>query len=213
MIIQIATQGTSTSPILEGVRSYSIDFLYLLHNEGSKSTALEVKEMMNNWDIQCKLEEIQMFDQTSITNKIIEIYKNHKHDEILVNITGGTKLMSAAAAVSAVLIGAKAFYMIEQVKGEDKSLKERTLELPMPKVSAIQINEQQTEILSLISDQGGTMVRAINQVRDYLEISKQMASYHIKELENQGLIRLELDGRMKRAIITPEGQLILNLKT
>lgn len=148
MNIHIATQGTSTPPIIEGLRHYSVDKLYLLHNSGSLSTAREVKEKAAVFDIDCELHEINMFSQESILTKIIEIKKKcNPEDHLFINMTGGTKLMSASATVGAYMISATAYYIIEAKS--DEPLSDRIIELPLPKVSVNVVKGDKLKILAL----------------------------------------------------------------
>ncbi len=207
MNIHIATQGTSTSPILEGLRHYSVDKLILLHNSGSYKTALQVKEYAESIGISTELKQIDMFNQQSIILEIVKLSKIYKNDDIFINITGGTKLMSASATIAGYIIGATTYYVVENISDEQISISDLIIELPLPKASAMSISGIRRQIIELIAERG-KITGITTLIRDLYGISVQKASYHLKKLEQLNLIYIEKTGRSNIVKLTPEGAIV-----
>ena len=144
--LHIATVGKTPGSIIEGIRAYPIDKLYLLYNEGSVEEAKEIKQSADNLKLECNLLEIDPFDIEDIFVQILLIERRNFPSNIFINITGGTKIMSNAAFIAGYLMGARIYYIRIDSGGE--SLQDRVIELPVPKVSMADIDENQQRILS-----------------------------------------------------------------
>lgn len=91
MKIQIATVGGQTAPVFSGINYYKPQFVYLLHTPES---IIEAKNIHSQIDIECNLIEIDPIDIFKIEKVINNILNKHRQDDVINNITAGTKAMA-----------------------------------------------------------------------------------------------------------------------
>jgi len=168
MVVHIAPIGTETAHVIEWLRSGPVEKIYLLH---SKKTA-EVNFPKKARDLEKQIKK--MYPGVEIIKRVIEnafnlddtqdaiskiVYYERKENgvenqEIVINITGGTAIQSAAAVLSAFKHGTKADYIRNRKKEKLKNYIEK---LPIPSIGIVNMNETQQEVLKLIYD--GRFVR------------------------------------------------------
>ena len=163
MVVHIAVIGTETAHVIEWLRSGSIEKIYLLH---SKKTA-EVDFPKKARDLAKKIKDL--YPDCIIFKRVIEnafnlddtqdaiskiVYYERKENgvenqEIVINITGGTAIQSAAAVLSAFKHGTKADYIRNRKKEKLKNYIEK---LPIPSIGIVNMNKTQQKVLQLISE-------------------------------------------------------------
>ena len=164
MVVHIAVIGTETAHVTEWLRSGSIQKIYLLH---SKKTA-EVDFPKKTRDLAKKIKDL--YPDCIIFKRVIEnafnlddtqdaiskiVYYERKENgvenqEIVINITGGTAIQSAAAVLSAFKHGTKADYILDRRKR--KNLDSYIVPLPIPSIGIVKMNATQQEVLQFISE-------------------------------------------------------------
>ena len=215
MEIHIATVGLTKEPILQGIRAYPVDKLILLHSndDESEENSKNIREELKPLGITCELIEVNAYALEDVILNILHIQKSNPKDNLHINLTGGTKVMAASALLAGYILGLNVYYLldgtIERNKGKD--IKELTLELPIPKTSLKELEEIQSKIISFIAQEGGKLEKANTALNEKLKISKQNASYHLKQLENKELITIESTGRNKDVTLTNTGKLFARM--
>lgn len=211
--IGIATVGSSMEPILRGYNYYSVDQLVLLYSERTIEVAQKIKQRIDDVAISrvCELVRVNPFDFQEILLKIVLIKKKNITAEIIVNITGGTNIMCSAALLACFTIGARAFYVKEDVEKKGGRLSEFIVDIPVPKVSFDSLHPSQQKILKILQDRGGRLPTANKELSEALERTPGNLSYLLRNLKKKGLIELEIQGRKKEAILTNAGRLFAEL--
>jgi CRISPR locus-related DNA-binding protein len=190
--------GRNHEPVLKGFYHYgSVDRLYLLHspnndedNFADKARDLQMRLAAAGFN-GVQLKEIDAFDMNSIINAILSVVEVEK-PPFYINITGGTNMMAGAACAASFFVGAKAYYVLGK-KGEDLS-QYKVIELPVPNIPYYrEISKPQLSVLKTLSEIGGESTN--QELRYKLDISPQILSYHVKELESKGLIEIDSGGQ------------------
>jgi len=161
MVVHIAVIGTETAHVIEWLRSGSIEKIYLLHSK--KTAEIDFPKKARELDKQIK----KLYPGVEIIKRVIEnafnlddtqdaiskiVYYERKENgvenqEIVINITGGTAIQSAAAVLSAFKHGTKADYIRNRKKEKLKNYIEK---LPIPSIGIVKMNKTQQEVLQLI---------------------------------------------------------------
>jgi len=215
MEIHIATVGLTKEPIFHGVNAYPIDKLILVHSndDKSKENSHEIASAIKEMRIECEIAEVDAFDLEDVIISIMDIHKKYAQENLSINLTGGTKVMASAALLAGYILGLRVYYIqdgsIEKNKG--RSIKELTIELPVPRVNIHDLEQTQKDVLSYIFKEGGRLEKANTVLHEALKITKQNASYHLKQLAGKDLISLTIDGRNKIANLTNTGKLFARI--
>ena len=163
MVVHIAVIGTETAHVIEWLRSGSVQKIYLLHSR--KTTKVDFPRKARDLEKQIK----KMYPGVEIIKRVIEnafnlddtqdaiskiVYYERKENgvenqEIVINITGGTAIQSAAAVLSAFKHGTKADYIRNRKKEKLKNYIEK---LPIPSIGIVNMNKTQQKVLQLISE-------------------------------------------------------------
>ena len=216
MKVHIAMVGETTENIVHGVIQVGGSELYPIVSEKFKESSVSViREKLDGVIIHRRINDreliIDPFTDESffhIVGLIVDIVNSRRHnkdDEVWVNITGGTNLMSAAAATGAMLSEAKAYYVTQSMKGKAASI----IELPfMMKSVRILENSKRKRIMDQLSLKA-TMTN--EQLSTTLDISKKSISKHLKILESHGLVKRERDGRHVLNELTDSGKITVKL--
>ena len=163
MVVHIAVIGTETAHVIEWLRSGSVQKIYLLHSK--KTAEIDFPKKARELDKQIK----KLYPGVEIIKRVIEnafnlddtqdaiskiVYYERKENgvenqEIVINITGGTAIQSAAAVLSAFKHGTKADYIRNRKKEKLKNYIEK---LPIPSIGIVNMNKTQQKVLQLISE-------------------------------------------------------------
>jgi len=215
MEIHIATVGLTKEPILQGIRAYPVDKLFLLHSndDESEQNSKNIQEELKPLGISCELIEVNAYALEDVILNILDIQKKHPKDNLHINLTGGTKVMASSALLAGYILGLNVYYLLDGSieRNKDKTIKELTLELPIPKTSLKELEEVQSKIIVFIAQEGGIIERANSVLNENLNISKQNASYHLKQLESKELISVISIGRNKDVSLTNTGKLFARM--
>jgi DNA-binding transcriptional ArsR family regulator len=224
MSTHIVLMGRTDGPVLKGYQHYGgIRKLYLLHSPDDiefkfKDLAMKVKKKLEGAGFEgVVLKQVNAFDMNDIIFAIIDIV-DHEKPPYFVNITGGTNLMAGAACATSFFIGAKAYYVLGKRGGTMEE--SQVIELPVPNIPYYRtVDKSQLRVLEALSRLGGKAPNSI--LRESMEISPQILSYHIKELSRKGLVEVlreevsssqnesRVDRRMITVKLTNAGKLVL----
>lgn len=209
MNIHIIPHGKDTNNIMNGINYYSaIDKVYLLTGETFSDISQTVKNQLKNIGIKSEIKIINPFDYNNIVYAIMGIAIKHKKDNIFINATGGTNLMAGAAITTSFFIGATSYYVLDSrfVKG---SIEDLIVQVPTPKQPLYQnVSKTQRKIMEQLMKKNNT-VNSISILCKKLKINPQKMHYHIKKLNEKGLINEIPSGRKKEIEITNAGKLFL----
>lgn len=202
-ILQIATVGEDPAETLAGIRSFPANKVILICYEAYKGVAEEMLSSLG-WALRlpvevhgCIREENPFLDMIEATRAIL-VKEQENYNDIIVNVSGGDKLVSSAAVAAAFIHGLRAFYC----KGDS------CLMLPFLKLNYTEIlSGAKRDILIALNNVGGevTGLTALGKLTKY---GKPLLSYHLNGSEDsRGLIDLGLveTERVRR------GQIIIKL--
>ena len=141
-MIQFALVGLTPIVVEEGLKKSVPNKLYIIHtkNESNYKFETEAKKLKFSIESQHKIPTtllmVDAFDMDEIIRTILKTIKTERKTnpnlgkkDFAVNITGGTKLMVAAASTAAYLAGSRVYYVMESSKHRGEDL---VKELPMP---------------------------------------------------------------------------------
>lgn len=215
--IHIALVGRDTENIINGVQKRGGDELYPVTSEKfleesvpkicDKLPAVRVHSEINGRSL-----VIDPFKEDSfvkIVGLIIEIVQSRQDDDadILINITGGTNLMSGAAVTAAMLTGTGAYYVNKHP--DEEQFESHVVDLPLMMDSVkILKNERRRRILKELEN---GKERTNDALADSLKMNKKSVSKLIQLLEAKGLVKSEKRGKNRYNRITDEGRIAVTL--
>ncbi|QEE14496.1 DUF6293 family protein [Promethearchaeum syntrophicum] len=219
-IVYISTLGinkkekrANLDPIIAALRGIRLDRIYKFYFLTEKYESTIKSEIESHFFFPKDTVNyliIDPFDYESVLNSVLEIHSLHKDLKVdfIVNVTGGTKVMSLGAFMGANLIGAR----IQYIKAPDKfnhNLNERNtfIDIEMPSVPISDITNVQKVILFVLNSnmKNKKKPEILNQSELAVEINEpkwrkywrdskttkmkgQNLSYHVKKLEKHKLL-------------------------
>jgi CRISPR-associated protein Csa3 len=124
--------------------------------------ASELEKLLEGFGIKAKTYKVNPFDFKECLVEIIElIYAQPENAEVVLNVTGGTKILSLAAMSAACMCGRRAFVVQEKESGDIK------IELPMPDSGYFaNIGKQGKKILSYLMQEEKKLKKPNEQCDD-----------------------------------------------
>lgn len=213
--LQIATFGLDHQQgIALALRSFPVHKLALVCYTSDEQAAKEfTKRIEHVLDIPTTIHLVDRNNTIRDTiKKVTEILDKNANNfqQVLMNISSGTKLLTCAALSSAFIVGIPAFGM-----DESGALSP----MPILKLSYNEvITEPKVKILKAISNAGG-IIESLEQLEEITGHAKPLLSYHInggknfKGLVNMGLLEIKRGERGKTAVkLTALGEILLSSK-
>ncbi len=141
----------------------------------------------------------------SIVGLIIEIVQERSGEgvDILINITGGTNLMSGAAVTAAMLTGVGAYYVIKAPDEEQYDSSVVDLPLIMDSVKVLK-NQNRKRIVATLIEKGE---RTNDQLAKELGVNKKSISKLVKVLEGKRLVERRKEGKFVYNGLTNAGRI------
>ncbi len=210
--LQIATVGMTIEPILEGFQFRNADRFVLLHSNETDDEAKTISDRVSSFLGRSitELREIDAYDMKSIVGAIIWYRRKYSSWSIDLNVTGGTNIMASAALVAGFAIEARVFY-VRAPSQPPEPLAERVIDLPVPKVPLESLSDVQRAILRAVRAKRGELTAANSVLAARLGKSRQVISYHLRQLATKGLLELRVRGKEKIATLTAAGELFAAL--
>ena len=162
MVVHIAPIGRDTKHVEEWLREVTpVTNVYLIHSKKKEGTIDFVK---NARDLAKKLKKdyaaieverylidnpLGMDDTMDAITDIVSKEENVLRQEFAINVTGGTNVMASGAILSAMLLGTKAYYVLNREKNPGQ--KSYVEELPIPSIGIAKMNDTQQKVLNFIS--------------------------------------------------------------
>jgi len=205
-MIQISLVGLTPVVVEEGLRKSMPEKLYIIHtkNESNYKFESEAKKLQNKIEKQHKIPttllKVDAFDMDEIIRIILStISQEKKHNpkltkkDFAINITGGTKLMVAAASTAAYLAGSRVYYVMESSKYRGEDL---VKELPMPVRPEDDNRGNSSRTTMIILEKIKKLKKCTNkmlleEIRKDSRLKKnQRMEYHLKKLLENNLITI-----------------------
>jgi len=205
-MIQISLVGLTPIVVEEGLRKSLPEKLYIIHtkNESNYKFESEAKKLGNKIEKQYKIPttllKVDAFDMDEIIRTILTtISQEKKHNSKLtkkdfaINITGGTKLMVAAASTAAYLAGSRVYYVMESSRHRGEGL---VKELPMPIRPEDDNKGNTSRTTAIIIEKIKKLKKCTNkmileEIRKDSRLKKnQRIEYHLKKLLQNNLITI-----------------------
>ena len=212
---QIVLVGWDYERVLAGIRSFPLDKLILLPTpkeereiriRGDGGTSLDyagrieavVSQVMR---VKVQLHPIPAHNFEEDFKTVASLIENEQREgsEVIVNVSSGTKIMSAAAISAAFMHGVKTCYTIPEMETYEARGVKETIVLPtLVGFKPLRtLSESAKQILNTLRSMGGRtetmkdLAGMLGWSRD--EIGK--LSYHLSRLEGYGLVKTERVGR------------------
>ncbi len=168
MAIFIAPIGIHTEHIKGWLKEESrdVDILWIIHSKKTpkwdfpkiaKKLETELEKAYPQITIKKKIIE-SAFSEDPTIDAILQIILEEEDEdtslirkEFVVNITGGTNIVAAAAILAATFYGTRAHYVKEPQKGDPRGTK-YVYELPIQPIGIAKLNENQLMVLKVISE-------------------------------------------------------------
>jgi len=213
-MIQIATFGSTPIVITRGLEWKVPDKLYILHTSGKHKAEdgkvhdypKEAKEFAKDTEIRFKLKTelvlVDAFDINSVMHSILKIISNErknnnqlKLDDFVINLTGGTKPMVAAASTAVYIANVKAIYVHDERYAKNEEIV-KVLPIPKRPINDDKGNTSKTTsiVLEKIKQFGKCTHQMLrDEVRKDRRIKKknQRIEHSLKILSDRQLISIE----------------------
>jgi len=229
-VTQIVLVGWDYERVLAGIRSFPLNKLILLPAP-QKEREMKIRGAgRTSWDyaekikqaisevmkVQVEVEPIHPYDFENTFQKVKSLIKREqgKGSEVLVNVSSGTKIMSAAAICAAFMCGAKTCYTIPETEVYEAEGVRETITLPMLiGFKPLQVlSNSALQILKILKDAGGRVetMKALGEKLGWSREEWSKLSYHIDKLETYGLIETERLGRELAIQLTKTGTFLIS---
>lgn len=199
------TLGFTPAKFLPSLRQRSdVERAVVFHDQhaDSKKAAQQVALYCRDLGIAFEHHEVDAFDIVASAAAMQERVRKDDPNQVLFNVTGGTKVVSSAAVLTCILEGLRAVYIHEETHDE----------IALPLITAPYhklLSAAQRRVLSFIADHTDCNQR---QLVDALGSTKPTITHHIKELERYGLVEKRPhpeDSRRKLLRVIPSARLLL----
>lgn len=175
MIVQIAPAG-SGGAIVDSLNYYNIEKIHIITHKDQKNEFQNIPK-----DIPIEFHIIDTFDFYFIIQKIADIYQKERGNDIYVNITGGSNLLSAASYIASFFIGIKCFYLPKE--------SEPILVIPSEENVIEKLDKKLLKVL----------------LQEHFDFKRQKTK--LKSLEKMGLVNLDKSSGRTEASLTEKGKL------
>jgi hypothetical protein len=233
-MIQLSLVGKTPVVVKEGLTKSMPSKLYIIHtkDEGDYKYEQQAKNLKKQIEdehrIIVDLLKVDAFDLEQIINTILTTIHDEREKnpslvprrDFIINITGGTNLMAAAASTAAYFSGSRVIYAMDRSKyrGDDP-----VKELPMPPRPENDDRGKTSLTTAIILEKirdfkkctYKMLLEAIRQ--DHRCRKKQRIEYHLRKLKENNLIsitlgweykkegKLKMDHKMRTIMLTPSG--------
>ncbi|MDL0126341.1 DUF6293 family protein [Halobacterium salinarum] len=231
--VQIAPLGYEYNRILEPIYEYNADIVVLLRHQASQDYEASfqrdlVQTLRENDRIELKERECDLFDINNAVTTFVNVIEAHQKDDVLVNLSTGSKLTAIGGMMACQSTSATPFYVAPNFRNEDGGREAPSepltdsvgemFDLPVFRLSSP--SPDQLTILGYLREQNGaTKKELIQHARDeeltfITDTSSKteeglyrlLDTRIIKPLCEQSYIHIEKDGRKKRVYLDDHGQ-------
>lgn len=188
-VLQIATVGEDIEPILVGVRELPVSKLVLLTTSDEGDAVKELRSRLSGLNLPTEVHTIRGDPILGVMQRVSEIVQEEgfRYDDVFLNVSSGSKMLSCAGISAAFVNGVKAIGATSQ----------GIFHLPVLKFSYSElISDAKLRILRALRDMGGT-AESLSALGAAANVDKSLLSYHIrggrdsKGLEALGLVHVD----------------------
>jgi len=213
--IYLVPVGQQISPLLEGFRYVkNIAKVCLLCTAQTKGVAKELCQKIEPIFRQCDIVETSADDLDKIVSDVLDLVKENKgafgkdnlHKMFIINLTGGTKMMSLGCYIAGLFFAEKVLYIFKTDSG-----KMRLVDVPMVKVELADFTKRKgvkMELLRKILAKPSSLDGLTKECK----LSKPTVWAHLKGLEEKHLVEKIENGKAINYVITTTGKLLLNVE-
>lgn len=187
--------GNNTTHLFTALQEIGFDKVYLITGKRFLKNAEEVKEKLSIFpNIFIEIKTIDPFSSNCLSiiiNYISEVKKN-ENSELLINITGGTNLMGAAALSAAYYTKSQAYYVLDKsFSTTDGS--SPVVYIPIPKISLVDglTTTQKDLMLQIEKKSSKKTIKSLKELADSMGWTIQRLKPHIHNLEEKGLVQTD----------------------
>jgi DNA-binding transcriptional ArsR family regulator len=206
--LQIATVGKDPEGIVVGIREFSVTKLVLLYTPAEIEDSHDLAQRIAPLRLDIERHIIKDDPLISTLREVTRVLRDDgpKFDDVLVNISSGSRLMVISTLCAAYINGARTVYVSNRT----------IIELPILKFGySEQLSDSKIGILAAIEAAGGE-VSSLSALSRSSNVEKSLLSYHLrggrdtKGLEELGLVSIKRLSQGRLGIeLTPIGKLIL----
>ncbi len=207
-VLHIATVGEDITPVLVGIRELPVTKLVLLYTQDAQPQVRDLERKLADVMVPVEAHLVRGDPIVGVMEIVAAILKEEilKYDEIFLNVSSGSKMLSCAGLSAAFVNGIKAIGATE--KG--------IFHLPVLKFSYAElISEPKLQILRALQALHGNADSLVD-LEAKADVEKSLLSYHIrggresKGLEELGLVKVDRREYGKLSIhLTELGRLVL----
>ncbi len=222
-VVHVMPVGVNKERLLESIRKsgYPIQKVYLvlgkdidLDEKAVNSAAAEIEKTLNVLVEVGKI-EVEKMDVYAAALDMLKIIKKEidEGSEVLINATDASRTLCLASYVAAQLSNSKLYMAIPKVEDGKEVGIEKIVEIAIPPLK--RISDDKILIIKTIQEQGGE-VESINKLIELLEgktedqkrymAQRARMSYHLKGLEEDGLVEMKREGKNVKIRLTELGQ-------
>jgi len=223
-VVHIMPVGLKKERLLESIRrsGYPIQKVYLVLGKDKKlsgeenvhKTAEEIEKTLN---VLVEVEKIYV-DKLDVYSAALEMLKVIKKEitegnKVLINASDSVRTLCISCYVAAQLSGSKLYIALPKYENGEEVGIDKVVEIPIPPLK--KISDDKLVIVKTLQEQGGE-VESINRLIELLEgktedQKKYMAqrarmSYHLKGLEEDGLVEMRREGKNVKIKLTELGK-------
>ena len=222
-VVHVMPVGVNKERLLESIRrsGYPIQKVYLVLGkdvdvdfEAVKASAAEIEKTLN---VLVEVDKIDV-DKIDVYTAALDMLKVIKKEidegsDVLINATDASRTLCLASYVAAQLSGSKLYMAIPKIEDGNEVGIERIEEIAIPPLK--RISDDKILIIKTIQEQGGE-VESINKLIELLEgktddqkrymAQRARMSYHLKGLEEDGLVEMKREGKNVKIRLTELGQ-------
>lgn len=224
-VVHIMPVGLKKERLLESIRrsGHPIQKVYLVLGKDKKlsgeenvhKTAEEIEKTLN---VLVEVEKIYV-DKLDVYSAALEMLKVIKKEitegnEVLINASDSIRTLCISCYVAAQLSGSRLYIALPKYENGEEVGIDKVVEIPIPPLK--KISDDKLVIVKTLQEQGGE-VESINRLIELLEgkteddQKKYMAqrarmSYHLKGLEEDGLVEMRREGKNVKIKLTELGK-------
>ncbi|RLI78991.1 hypothetical protein DRP05_05445 [Archaeoglobales archaeon] len=223
-VVHIMPVGEEKEVLLESIKKsgHPIQKVYLVlgkdknlpEEKEAYKAATEIEKTLN---VLIEVDKIYV-DKLDVYSAVLDMLKAIKQEvsegnDVLINATGASKTMCIACYIASQLSGSKLYMVIPKFKAGKEVEFDRVTEILVPPLK--RVGEDKIVIIRTIDDEGGE-VESINKLIELLEgktedqktymAQRARMSYHLKGLEEDGLVVMQREGKNVKIKLTELGK-------
>ncbi len=206
MILHIANVGIYANERIDHVLiRRGADKVILVYTEVNRKEVSQIREKLKEYLIPVDLVYVEPFDYEQVLSRILEEIAKHSDYRVEFNVSCGTRIMTAASCMAAVLVGSPVHFVCQD--GDELPGKLVTVH-PLPRAM---LTKPKKNILDRLVELGGT-VNSQAELGTRVGLGVASISKHIKDLEQFNYVKRNKEKGKNKVVITDLGRVILQLK-